>query len=344
MADDYQQTERISRYLEGDMAPAERQAFEAELEQDEALQKEVGLQKEAILGVACFVEENYRHAIQAVAGRLKHEGFFLNEENIRDYLRGNLEESLRAPFEERLKNDPAFAEEVRLEKDMLEGINLYAGEEEAQKIQRVRQRLQEDGFFPGQESPPKGKVVSLSRRRLIAIAASLAILLAAGLYLFLPDSGTGTYAGLYEAYYRPETAVLPALLDQLEASGFAQDVEQSRQLADALQRYETGAYAEAASALSTYLEQYPQDREARLFLGLAGLETGQYREAIPELRAAGKAAEPQVAAAANWYLALALLQTGKAEEATALLRQLAAGDTRWSGQARELAGKLSAMD
>ena len=94
----------------------------------------------------------------------------------------------------------------------------------------------------------------------------------------------------------------------------------------------------------TYLEQYPQDREARLFLGLAGLETGQYREAIPELRAAGKAAEPQVAAAANWYLALALLQTGKAEEATALLRQLAAGDTRWSGQARELAGKLSAMD
>ncbi len=84
--------------------------------------------------------------------------------------------------------------------------------------------------------------------------------------------------------------------------------------------YDAGRYAEAAQTLQGYQSKQP-DAAVGVYLGVARLLSGQPQTAIQPLADAANAAEPPVAEAANWYLALAYLASNKPNQAReALLR------------------------
>ena len=110
------------------------------------------------------------------------------------------------------------------------------------------------------------------------------------------------------------------------------------ELSRAEQAFNNKDYATAALQLEAFLEGEPDDTEARYFLGISYLETGQYDKADRLFRQLleGNSAYTYEGA---WYLALSFLRQGNTTATREYLERIPEGSDRY-GKAQELLGKL----
>lgn len=101
---------------------------------------------------------------------------------IDDYLLGKLNNTEARAVEMRAADDPEFAKELQLQRDMLKGIELYGDEHIKAKIAALDQSLAASGFFNPQPSARNPQPSNLSRW---AMAASTILLLSVGLWWML---------------------------------------------------------------------------------------------------------------------------------------------------------------
>ena len=121
-------------------------------------------------------------------------------------------------------------------------------------------------------------------------------------------------------------------------AAFTQMSSSADNLSQAEHAFNTGDYAAAATALESYLQNKPDNAEARYFLGICYLETSQYGRAesiFRELSDGDSAYKNE----GLWYLALATLRQDDRDRARKYLLQIPEGSDRY-GQARELLGKM----
>ncbi|GAB4494423.1 MAG: hypothetical protein OHK0019_20670 [Saprospiraceae bacterium] len=234
---------------------------------------------------------------------------------IEDYLDNAMTDAERAAFEAEVQADPILA-------------NALA------QVQEARERLARQWVQEQSEAELSATLKELGKkhfsgsgktRRLqfspwwMALAAVLTALL---VWLGWPASE----ATLYERYRKfPEAAFATK-------SGATQSLEQTAN------QFNTGDFDGALSGLTAYLQQNPDDTEARFFAGLCQMELSRLQEAETTFRQIVESKNAW-SEEARWFLALAYLKGRKHSDCRETLNQIPPGGTHYE-QAQNLLKKI----
>ncbi len=247
------------------------------------------------------------------------------ELHIDQYLSGELSgEKLRA-FEDRLTSDPNFAKKVELARQINLEMQLhFENKESRQELANLltdfgnRQELgsQEDGESSQKilleiEKPKQEKTNQKGMRRFLHFAA-VAACAAALLLFFRPWSSSLSPAELYIEQYSPP--------DWQSGTRSGEDQEQ-KLLDNANNAFQSKQFQKAEKHLSKYLQEQPEDAEARYYRAIAQMEQGRHQSAISDLQQLGNGSSVY-RNDANWYLSLCYLKLNKKSEAKEVLTKL----------------------
>ncbi len=236
-------------------------------------------------------------------------------DTIHRYLSGAMDVNERESFETEMRHNPSLQKDVEMERLLLGGLERAGETELRQKIGTVQDQLAAEGFFKASaaEPSPRLSVTHLSKtyqmKRIIAIAASFAILAAAVWFFTRPANAPDTDA-LFSKYYQPKEEIQRAkeIIPTLESHGLAGVSTDGDTLRDALQYYADGNLEEAEKYLKIYLETNPEDPMAIYFLGATFMSQGYYAKAIEVFLPLSRGESP-LKNDALWNLGLCYLKT-----------------------------------
>jgi anti-sigma factor RsiW len=224
---------------------------------------------------------------------------------IEDYLDGLLPEAERAAFEAALQHDEALAEAFQLVSEARRRLrpDAQAGARE----QALKQTLAElKGKYFEAQAPSAERPKRKFNIWLPAVAAALGLLGFVWWWL-RPPLSERLYAD-YRSF--PEAAFT--------------NRAQNSPLGNAESAFNQKDYAAAAAALQTWLQESPDDTEARFFYGLALLEQGKSenaRQVFSALFNPPNAWTPEL----QWYTALSFLRENRILECKAVLQNINPG-------------------
>lgn len=208
-----------------------------------------------------------------------------NTARIDRYLSGEMDAGEKQAFEAELATNAQLAEDLATQRDMDAFLRRKAGRE------TLKSQLQDMSgpYFQAEKAAPK--IVGIPRRRLLW-AAGLAAAAALAFFVLRPL----LLSPSYERY-----AQFPQLALAEKSSG-------TRDWSEAETAFNEGNYAAAEPMLEAYLEAFPGDRQAQLFLGICKMELDRHEEAREIFRGFADA-DPSLRDYAEWYLALSYLKT-----------------------------------
>lgn len=263
----------IDEYLAGLLDPSETRQFEKALDNPD-FASEVTFHKELVETIEALGDQSNLEVIRSVEDELDRGGFFsVNSEEL----------------------------------EIIQSINVL-GEKDIQAVlKEVDHNLESDAFFESREKNTVGntRIISINRRRRwMAIAASLLVLVFAGI-VFWPQqqSGPELFANYYEM---PSDAISAELIEEKGELGFADNRIDLESLENAMNVFLRGSYSEfletSADLISRPGLAHYRDR-ILFYRGIAYLENNQYQDAIASL---SQSDYPE----ASYYQVLAYLAMG----------------------------------
>ncbi len=222
-------------------------------------------------------------------------------ELIENYLAGTLSESERKETEQRLQNDPKFAERVTLIQDMRQAVN--------SPVEDFRNDLREE-FDAYQSRHQTERTPSPFFERPYLIAAS--VLLLVGLFaIYMVFLKSPSPQQLYASNFSPPPENITIRNDDVA------DTE----LQLALKAYNDQQYTVALNHFDKTSRTIPENEAVLFYSGICHL-------ALEESEAAGERFQQilqssNYGTAAQWYLGLSYLQIGKSDKAKTVFEALA---------------------
>lgn len=327
--------DKIEAYLLGNLSPQERTLFEVELQTNEELVQTVADFSDRIFGIETYGEQQFLKSIQTIDQSLENEGFFLEEGNIDQHLKGTATPQVEKQIQQRIKNDPEFAESLKSQKDLIQGIEVFGEQDFMAALKEADQELANQDFFQSTNTDTKNqssaKMVSINRRRLLSIAAAIGGVIIgswAVLQLLFPSN-------VFDKNY---VAYTDELTPYLNETGFVRP-DYLEDLTAGMELYNQQEYMSAKLAINNYLQAAPMDEPyrpfANFYLAQSYLATGAVGEAIPLLENLVQGSDFQLREDAQWYLALSYLKNGAEVRGKELLRELS-NSIKYGKRAREL--------
>ena len=236
---------------------------------------------------------------------------------IEQYLDNELPAAERERFEQRLKEDTAFAQAFQVEKDVRDGIEALGNQNLKSELKTIYQEEVLDR---------EATIRPMKRRRwwLMAAAAIAALLLSWWLW---PER-LASAEELYASYFQPEYS-------------YTERGNQEQLISRAEAKLRQGAYAEALPLLEQLLSVEPGRAEFQLAKGIALVETGQYEKGLAALQKSGTLS-PTHQNEALWYEALAWLKQGDLERTLEVLEEIPSSSARYP-QAQALKRKVQLL-
>lgn len=261
----------------------------------------------------------------------------LEMEAMERYLDGSMKAEELTQFEARMASDDVFAQEVALFMDMQKSIELNGNKELKASIKNVHNNLEKEAFFDtkaevSSQTSTVSKKMEVAHKKsniskLLSIAAGVAILLGAALFL-LQDPDKPSKSEQFAKVYKPETKKIGEILDNLDGYGLADpEAERKGGLTTALELYEKGNYEEAKKLLATHLDKFKEDKIGKFYLGLCFLQDGEYAKASTHLQplVIDSNTDWELFDESRWYLSLCYMmfdnEKGK-ESAIKVLKQI----------------------
>ncbi|MCO6497881.1 MAG: hypothetical protein J5I50_09485 [Chitinophagaceae bacterium] len=213
-------------------------------------------------------------------------------EEIESYLNGELSPETSAAFRHRLDTDESWRAKVEQVRVTITAIREKVLTEQLSKI------------------PLSNKLVvvahSNKKRRLLYIG----LLAAAAVVIFLIVSPILTHMAvsgnqkLFSEYYYPDAGLVTAM-------GLSDNYEFDRAMVD----YKSGKYSEANQRWMNLLQLHPASDTLNYFIASSYLAMGEAAKSIDYFKKIVNNKESAFSSDANWYLGLALLQTGNYNDA-----------------------------
>ena len=223
-------------------------------------------------------------------------------EKIERYLDGSMEREERAGFEESLNSDPGLktrVEEIRL---------LQMAVEEQSLRNKLDEYHREMASAQTQNKPAAHKSGRILTLRILAVAASLALLIGFGYWWYYGQKTAGEK--LFDKYFQPD----PGLLTPMSATS---DYAFYRGMVD----YKQGNYEEAINRWKPLAEKNPENDTLNFYLGVSYLAGDKPDKAIEYLSKAVRVPQSRFINEARYYLGLARLKAGNTEEAVRALKK-----------------------
>ncbi len=264
-------------------------------------------------------------------------------EKIDNYLQGKLSAVATKAFEQEMTQDAALSKAVAEQKELIAGMKAY---EEKKKFLEMMQSIKQEkapaknlSVVQEKEAPKEAKTAKFfTLRKALAMAASVALLIAAMVFFSQSDTNTNLLAQQnFEVYPDQLTA-------RLEASGAVSGNEALvPMLAEAMTAYKSGDLVkakqglEAAKAATTKRDYLTILTD--FYLAQIALSEQQYEASINLLNPISKENGLPIESAVNWYLALAHLGKSEQETALNLLKKIPTNDA-FSAKAQTLIEQL----
>lgn len=216
-------------------------------------------------------------------------------ELIERYLNGELTAAEKAAFEKRMEEEPAFREEVTLHRSFQDFIT----DENALALRRAM--AEEEARLPRSG----GRILSINRR-LLAVAASIVLVVSIGYYFFRPVT---TARDLFDRNFAPYQMILSS------RSGAGTDTLQNA----AINRYQQADYERSAAAWSQLIQKDTNNMAAYFYRGICNLVLRKNQEAREDFARSSAHESSLFSQQAHWYTALSWLQEGRKKQACSYL-------------------------
>lgn len=239
-------------------------------------------------------------------------------ETMENYINGRMTAEEQQSFEREMSSNPELREEVEMHRKLVSSI-------ETESVRQMLEQIHEENF--SENEAPVVPMRSRSRYFPLAIAASVALLILAGWWVFSLQSSQPE--ALYAAYFSPAEG-LPTTLGYTDNAQFA----------EGMISYKLGDYAEALDYWQPLLSADPANDTLNYFSGLAYLAGEQPEQAITYLDKVVENETSDYQTDARWYLALAYLKNEQTSEARNLLQALAEEDSPYREESREILEKM----
>lgn len=268
-------------------------------------------------------------------------------EKIEAYLQGELPADERKAFEQQIKADPELAREVEITRAVnfsIEHKNLKNLKDDLVNtndlIANIRERVQVN-YEATENVAPSGKEGIMSKidrilqmlfpspvgRLAMAVAVIVVLLIPTYIFFLQSPDPQQLYADNFEPY--------PNIITASTRS----DVQQAGELDEAMKLYENREYANAINGFNTYINQYPDQYEVRLYRGIANMQMDSINLAIKDLEAVMEN-NRKLTDQAQWYLALLYLKDGDVAEARKILKQIAESENIFNEKAQNILNKI----
>ena len=237
-------------FIDGDLEGKDLQDFRAALSKDDQLQKELQFHQLIREGLEIFGRSEFQKAVMEVDENLDRAGFFLDEED----------------------------------GEILKGIEAAGATEFENLVGAVDKELAQQAFFETAATPAaekETKIISLSRNRNIwAMAASVAILIVAGFFLW--PRATGALDAFQDVYVMLDDQLTSDIESEKSEFGFADNPQPLLDLENAIDLYNQKDFNQFLSATEP-LQDVPALMHYRdrllVHRGVALLELGRFTEA-----------------------------------------------------------------
>ena len=237
----------------------------------------------------------------------------MKEDSIDRYLRGENISTANEDFSQ------SELEELTI---LREGIRLSALQEKSLMLKELEKEIASNDA-PVSLNQSKGRIMNLNQ--VMAIAASLTLLIAAGLWV-VNNSGDSP-DDLYASYYTK----VPGISESIRSTDPTQQSTYDKAIAD----YNTQDYDDALNGLNAVNEP-----EALFYKGIIQMELRNYDSAIESLREYIKVSGVNGDYPAHYYIGLCYLKLDEIDNSKASLREVKQSNTEYYSKAQDLLDKL----
>lgn len=333
-------TEKIEQYLKGQLNTREQKSIADRMASEPDFAAAVTLHQISIDGIEHFGCQQIQADIASLDKDLEAEGFFLTADDLDAYLDKKATVATQYKIEQRLAKDEVFKKYFELHQLTRKGIEKKETEAEFTDLfDDLDNDLAQEGFFESldkkketviQKEKKEAKIVRFPFQRL-AIAASVALAIFAGWWVFQPSSSDPQV--IYASNFTP---LADELSIELEETGFVKEpfydfleegmaaynaanisnstpLSISRNSQKAIESFQQ--YRQVAATTDDF---YPT---ATLYLAISHLTIQEPEQAISLLESLTQQNFLQKIDA-QWYLALSYIKTGQTEKAIPILKSL----------------------
>lgn len=239
------------------------------------------------------------------------------------YLSGEMDEKERARFDEKINRNKQLKKVVGQHKELVEGIRFSVRRRNLEMLRSLENEL---SAVPDQEPAMQ----TGSYKSYLAVAATI-VLLAVAAFVIIKLSTATSHQELYATYYHPYPNIVNAI-KRSDHTDNQSTVDQAYQL------YEQGQYT---NAIQYFEKVSAADKTAPVifYTGSAYLASDQPEKAISAFREVIERHE-EFNIQAQWYLGLAHLKTGNAEQAREILLKIASEENSYAKLAESILEKM----
>lgn len=245
---------------------------------------------------------------------------------IDNHLLGRITPAEQKQLDAALAAEPNLAAELELEAEAVRAIDALGDQQLKTRLQGLEQRLKTAPLtVESNESIKKeAKIVPFYRKNILAIAAAVLLLFAAGWFILQPGSSEFNAPAAYAANFEPYRNIAVQLTRSAE-NPTAEEL--------AYTAYEDGNWTEAEALLSSL----PTSDVNNFYLAQVHLKQEKFTPATQLLDPLGKNGTFALHYTAEWYLAMAYLGQGNEDKALSLLKQISESkDHPFAQQARKI--------
>ncbi|MCC6814842.1 MAG: tetratricopeptide repeat protein [Saprospiraceae bacterium] len=250
-----------------------------------------------------------------------------NLDLIESWKNNEMDETSRLQFENRLKQDSDLKEELGDYDRVTQYIERFGNERTRRILTNVENDLEKEGFFNSNSANTISiKHKTIHNTKVWAFAASMVLLVGLSLWIFNNRTQVPPLPNIAEL--KLEKPHIAHTLSELNVAGFA-DKEKGKKdsLSSAILLLKADQYVEARYALHQYLEAYPDDNTAQLYLGIAYVHAGKYAKGAKYLTPLTRlASSNEDRDLAKWYASMCYVQFNTEHDlqtAKFLLKELA---------------------